>query len=134
MKRLFIFLVVIALLLSPYLVTAQEDADKYEELYKIADEAVLKAEQAQEQSAEWRRLYEKERESKLKYKELYEDTKKDLEISIQSNKNLQDMVDRLDELLKDSLKSGGLSFSTGVMFVPNEPENSGIIVGFEYGL
>lgn len=133
MKKLIVLIIILVLLFSP-LSFAQEDADKYEEYYKIANEAILKAEQAQEQADEWRKLYEKEREDKLKWKQLYKDTKKDLEISNQSNENLQDMVDRLDKLLKDELKSGGLSFTTGVVYTPNEPKDSGILFGFNYGM
>jgi hypothetical protein len=107
--------------------------EKYEEMYQIAQEAMDLADERKAQADKWKNLYEKEREDKLEYKKLYEQSEKNLEATMKSNERLQDMIDRLDNLLKESLKKSDLSLNTGIVYTPINPENTGILVGFQYG-
>lgn len=142
LKRLIIFLMVLSIVFTPFLVNAQsldppsnydDLLEKYEEMYKIAQDAMDLADERKAQADKWKGLYEKEREDKLEYKKLYEDTENQLNTIIKSNERLQDMVDRLDNLLKESLKSSDLSLNTGIVYTPMNPENTGVMVGFQYG-
>ena len=142
MKRLIILLVILSIILIPFTATAQSldppsDYDslleKYEEMYQIAQEAMDLAEERKAQADKWKGLYEKERKDKLEYKKLYEESEKNLQTTMKSNERLQDMIDRLDNLLKESLKKSDLSLSTGIVYTPINPENTGILVGFQYG-
>ena len=142
MKWLVILLVVLILLFVPYAVNAQSldppsDYDtlleKYEEMYQIAQGAMDLADERKVQADKWKNLYNKEREDKLKWKQLYEESEKNLQTTIKSNERLQDMIDKFDNLLKESLKKSDLSLSTGIVYTPINPENTGILVGFQYG-
>jgi hypothetical protein len=68
----------------------------------------------------------------IEYQQLYLEAEQDIEVLIQSNENLQKLIEAQQEIIDSLLKGKGPGVIAGVNLTPGNIENTGIIVGIEY--
>lgn len=143
MKRVLISLLILSILFTPYIISAQEldipnDREVLEERYKEMAQIAQKYKELYEESnnnfQELESKYNETQQNLEEYKELYEDQKLQTERALESNARWQGLFKTQSEIIDGLLNKKDISINTGVGVNLAEPEESLIMIGFEIGL
>lgn len=125
----------------PIIVNAQEldppkDYDQlledYKDMYDIAQKYKQLYEEAERDVTEYKKLYNQAEDDVEEYRSLYKSAEENNKALIDSNNRLQDLIDTQKNMIDDILNKKNIGIITGVNVVPANPENSGIILGFDF--
>ncbi|MCF8002326.1 MAG: hypothetical protein K9K76_10790 [Halanaerobiales bacterium] len=140
-KLIYIIIVMILLLPIAVNVNAQElyppkEYDQllkdYKDMYDIAQKYKKLYEEAERDVTEYKKLYQQEKADKQKYRDLYKSAEQDNKNLIKSNNRLQDLIDTQRGMINDLINKKEIGVITGVNITPANPENSGVILGFDF--
>ena len=141
-RRLIILAIVLTLLFTPYLATAQElnipdDRKALEEAYRdmfdIAKEYKKLYEEEHSDLVEIQQERDNYKEQADKWKELYENSEADVERLLESVNSWKDLYHSEREMVMELMNKKDMSVSTGIGYNFKNPDESLALLQFEFG-